>query len=82
MIQIMYFARFRELLNCEEEEFSIRPEGITVQMLMEQLAERGGPWSDLFLGQQKLLIAINQEIVKSDAVIKNHDEVAFILGVT
>jgi len=82
MIQIRYFARYREMLGCEQEDFDLSEPALTVETLMSFLAARDDPWSDVFNGQQRILTAINQDMVDRDAVIKDGDEVAFFPPVT
>ena len=82
MIRILYFAQFRERLKCESEEFQTETESLTVKSLMQQLAERGMPWADVFNRKQRILVAINQELSNLEADIKDNDEVAFFPPVT
>ena len=82
MIHIRYFARYREMLDCEQEELDFSEKTQTVEMLMSLLAERDDPWSAVFNGQQRILTAVNQDMVGKDAVIKDGDEVAFFPPVT
>jgi molybdopterin synthase sulfur carrier subunit len=82
MIRILYFAQFRERLNCESEDFQTKIESLTVKSLMQQLAERGEPWTDVFNSKQRILVAINQEMSNLEADIKDNDEVAFFPPIT
>lgn len=85
MIKVLYFARLRERLNCESEEIhpqALQVESMTITNLIEYLAQRGEPWSEVFNNKQRILVAINQEISKSGATIKDNDEVAFMPPVT
>ncbi len=82
MIKILYFARFRESLGRESEELALQQGNQTVTELMHQLAGRDGPWADVFGGGQKVLVAINQEMAKPDASLKDDDEVGFFPPVT
>lgn len=82
MIRILYFSQFRERLNCESEEFQTKTESLTVKGLMQQLAERGEPWTDVFNSNQRILVAINQEMSNLEADIKDNDEVAFFPPIT
>jgi len=82
MIQIRYFARYREMLGCEQEDLDFSERTLTVESVMTFLAARGDRWSDVFNGQQRILMAINQDMVDRDAVIKDGDEIAFFPPVT
>ena len=82
MIKILYFARFREILDCDSEEFALQASNQTVAQLLQQLAGRGDSWTDVFGGTQKVLVAINQEMAKPDSRLKDNDEVGFFPPVT
>ena len=82
MIRILYFARFREKLNCESEELQPESGSMSVRMLVQQLGQRGETWSEVFDSGQRILVSINQEIVNFDAEIKDNDEVAFFPPIT
>lgn len=82
MIRILYFASLRETLDCAEETMEIKhPE--TIASLMQILKSRDTHWKSVFSAESTpVLYAINQEMVKIDALIKDGDEVAFFPPVT
>ncbi len=80
-ISICYFARFREKLACKQENYALTA-SITVEQLLQQLAARGGVWSELFQSNQGVLVAINQEMMPLSTRINAGDEVAFFPPVT
>ena len=82
MIEVHYFARFRELLDCESESIDFDSNLNNAEQLMLKLSTRGGSWSDVFNEKNKIMIAINQEMVHSDTLIQDGDEVAFFPPVT
>ena len=82
MIQVRYFARYREMLDCEQEQMELSDNIQTVADLMSVLSQRGNRWPEVFDGEQRILAAINQDMVQPDAVISNGDEVAFFPPVT
>jgi molybdopterin synthase sulfur carrier subunit len=82
MIDILYFARFREKLGVEREQLPLSTPQLTVAMLMTELAERGDNWADIFKGSQQVLVAVNQEMVKPDLALNDGDEVGFFPPVT
>lgn len=82
MMEVHYFARFREALSCEQEQLELASDNNTIALLMAQLAKRGQPWSDIFNDKQRVLVAINQEMVRHDATIADGDEVGFFPPVT
>jgi molybdopterin synthase sulfur carrier subunit len=49
---------------------------------MAYLAGRGEPWSEVFNNNQRMLVAVNQEISRTGTLIKDNDEVAFMPPVT
>lgn len=82
MIDVLYFARFREKLGVEREQIALSSPQQTVAMVMQELSARGDNWSDIFNGTQQVLVAVNQEMVKADAVLNDGDEVGFFPPVT
>ncbi len=82
MIDIRYFARYREMLDCAQESMEFSDTLQTAEKLMSLLAQRGDRWSDVFGSDQRVLIAINQDMVQADARISDGDEVAFFPPVT
>lgn len=81
MLNLVYFASFRELLGSEGESLAL-PEGVVdVAGLVAHLAERGGVWQQV-MSDSNLLVAVNQEMVDSQESISDGDEVAFFPPVT
>ena len=82
MIEVLYFARFREKLGIEQEQLTLSSGQKTVASLMTELAERGDNWADIFNGSQQVLVAVNQEMVKPETQLNDGDEVGFFPPVT
>lgn len=83
MITIYYFARFREKLGIEKEQFELPERGdVTVNTVIESLAARGGIWADLFDCEAGVMCAINQEVVMRDSSIYEDDELSLFPPVT
>lgn len=81
MIQILYFARFREELGVECEEIELN--GLTcIGDLLDSLRGRGGAWARLFAEDQRVMMALNQTLSDRDTPLKAGDEVAFFPPVT
>jgi len=81
MIQLRYFASLRESLGTGDEQIEL-PEGVhDLPGLTRWLQGRDATWASA-LGNKRLHIAINQEIVKVDAVVTDGDEVAWFPPVT
>ena len=81
MIHLRFFASLRETLGVGEEQLEL-PAGINnLSELSDWLEKRGPLWKDA-LSDRRLHIAVNQEIVKQDAAIRDGDEVAWFPPVT
>ncbi len=82
MIRIKYFARLSDSLGLKSEDLEYSAQINTAEDVINQLIERGESWSVEFSGDNKILLAVNQEMRERDAVIKDGDEVAFFPPVT
>lgn len=80
MITLLFFARYREDLGTEREAMEISTP-LTVQDVLQQLLERGEPWTST-LSDRKLLVAVNQTIAEPEQQLNDGDEVAFFPPVT
>ena len=80
MIRILYFASLRERLGSAEETLQEFP--ATLAALRAQLAARGGVWDEVFADEQRVLAAVNQEMVPAEQVLKAGDEIGFFPPVT
>lgn len=82
MIRIRYFARLRERLGCDEESLAL-PEGVaTLADLLEHLRARDAHWREALDGEHALMMALNQELARPEAMLQHGDEVAFFPPVT
>lgn len=77
ILHVKYFARFREQLNTAEESLQVTDEVQQIHDLIALLKARQGIWEKVFNENQKLLCAVNQQVVKLDHPLNHHDEVAF-----
>ena len=80
MIQVQYFARYREALGLDSEELPWTPALARLDDLRQLLLARGGVWS--VLDEQNLMCARNQELCSLDTPLEDGDEVAFFPTVT
>jgi molybdopterin synthase sulfur carrier subunit len=81
MIQLRYFASLRETLGIADEQLDL-PDGITdISALAGWLQGRNDTWHTA-LGDSRLHVAVNQEIVKPDCPVNDGDEVAWFPPVT
>ncbi|MDX1558658.1 MAG: MoaD/ThiS family protein [Marinobacter sp.] len=79
-ITVRFFARLREELKTDQLTIDARP-GLTAGDVLAELANQGGPWSQL-QGDQPVMIAINQAMAKPGFEVKAGDELAFFPPVT
>ena len=79
--RVLYFARLRERFDLVEEslEFTDTP---SVADLLAHLQARGGVWAEELGATKSFRVAVNQELVKIDAPIPDHAEVAIFPPVT
>mgnify|MGYP000063643277 FL=1 len=81
MIQLRYFASLREKIGLGDETVAL-PEAIaTVGGLQQWLQDRGEPWRAA-LANERLLVAVNQEVGDRDTAVNDGDEVAWFPPVT
>lgn len=81
MIEMRFFARFREELGVDSEQLDAGRVD-TVQDLLIDLRVRGGAWSRLFAEDQRVMMAVNHEVADPGTPLKDGDEVAFFPPVT
>lgn len=79
MIKVLFFAQTRELVGVDS--VTVEAVQITAEALRQQLCDKGDQWAKA-LQSGKLLVAVNQDMVKMDTVLKAGDEVAFFPPVT
>ena len=81
MIQLRYFASLREKIGLGDETVAL-PEAIaTVGGLQQWLQDRGEPWREA-LADERLLVAVNQEVGDRETAVSDGDEVAWFPPVT
>jgi molybdopterin synthase sulfur carrier subunit len=81
MIVLRYFASLREKLGLGDETVTL-PEAVdTVGGLQQWLQDRGEPWREA-LADERLLVAVNQEVGDRDTAVNDGDEVAWFPPVT
>jgi molybdopterin synthase sulfur carrier subunit len=81
MLNILYFASFREMLGQAEEQINAENFS-TVNCLINRLAERGEQWQQALKDNVNLQIAVNQNIATRQTALKKGDEIAFFPPVT
>ncbi len=79
MINVLFFAQTRELVDCDS--LQLEAEFQSVEALRTHLAAQSDKWA-LAMESGKLLAAVNQSIVPMDTELKDGDEIAFFPPVT
>ena len=77
-IQVLYFASLAEHVGLRNEE--IETAAADTGALIAELKRRGDLWKTAF--DNRIRIAVNQQVVKADHVIADGDEIAFFPPVT
>ncbi|MCP9338353.1 MoaD/ThiS family protein [Stutzerimonas xanthomarina] len=80
MIQVQFFARYRETLGRDSERLDWDASWQCVDDLRLRLLARGAEWA--VLGEQNLMCARNQELCSLEEPLADGDEVAFFPTVT
>ena len=81
MVQLRYFASLREILGIGGETVALPDAVDTVAGLQQWLQARGEPWRDA-LADERLLVAVNQEVGDGQTAVADGDEVAWFPPVT
>ncbi len=80
MIKVLFFARYRELLDCSE--LRLREEAVgSIDSLRQLLSEKGERWTEV-MNNPSTLVSLNQTVVTGQALISEGDEIAFFPPVT
>ncbi|WP_153446759.1 molybdopterin synthase sulfur carrier subunit [Vibrio algicola] len=79
MIKVLFFAQTREQIG--EEGINVDADNLTADALRDQLCQQGEQWAQA-LQSGKLLVAVNQDMVPMETLVKSGDEVAFFPPVT
>ena len=81
-VTLVFLARLREAFGIAGEQVAL-PAGVaTVAALRTWLAARGGVWATELAPGRSVRIAVNHDLVASDAALRDGDEVAFFPPVT
>lgn len=74
LVRTLFFAAYRDALGTDALEVDL-PEGATVRELVTRLRSRGAPFDLL---PEVPAVALNQAVVRDDALLTQGDEVAFL----
>ena len=81
MLRIVYFAGVREALGIDSEELEIDA-GANIAALVDQLAQHSELYASAFSDRTKLRFALDQKMVRADALLDNAKELAIFPPVT
>lgn len=81
-VQILYFASLRERLGVDREAMELPPEVSDLSGLLARLRARGGVWAEVLADEGRVLMAVNQEMVRADTGIADGDEIGLFPPVT
>ena len=76
MITIKFFASLKTIAEKEEENIEIE-NSISMDQLSEIISKTSPKMGDI-IRDKKVMISVNQEMVDSDTIIHDGDEVAFL----
>lgn len=80
MIQLQFFARYRDALGCGAEALAWSPQLATLEDVRQLLLARGEAWR--VLAEPRLMCARNQALCALDEPVADGDEIAFFPPVT
>lgn len=81
-IEVLYFARLREVFGREREQVDLPGDVRDVASLTAWLRSRGDAWERELAPGKPVRIAVNQDMAAADTRVGNGDEVAFFPPVT
>lgn len=81
MLEILYFASFREVLGKAQEELPVENYK-TVDCVLKDLAGRGEAWQQALKDNANLQIAVNHSVATRQTELNSGDEIAFFPPVT
>lgn len=79
---MVYFARVREAVGLDAEECELPPEVKTVGDCVAWLALRGENHATAFADHTRLRFALDQQMVREEALVKGARELAIFPPVT
>ena len=80
-VHVLFFASIREDLGCSKL-LVVLQNSARISDLIKKLGREQGPnWLSV-LGKESVKVAINKEIVNSDELLADGDEIAFLPPVT
>jgi molybdopterin synthase sulfur carrier subunit len=81
-MQLVYFARVRELVGYEREEIALPPAVQTVADLIAHLVASGENYAQAFAEPDTIRVAVDQQHSETNAALSTAREVAFFPPMT
>lgn len=81
MLEIRFFARFREQLGTDRLQLAWHEGLARVADVTELLASRGPEWRET-LCAERVIVAVNHAVVEGGQLLRDGDEVAYFPPVT
>ena len=79
--RVLYFARLRERFDLTEELLELE-DAASVADLIAHLQARGGVWAEELGATKSFRVAVNQQLVQTEAPIPDNAEIAIFPPVT
>jgi sulfur-carrier protein len=80
-VRLVYFARVREAIGIDGEERDLPP-GTSISALVDLLAAEDARYAEAFADRSKLRFALDQKMVREDALLDDAEELAIFPPVT
>jgi sulfur-carrier protein len=80
-MRLVYFARTREAIGIDGEERDLPP-GTSISALVDQLITENFRYAEAFAVRSKLRFALDQKMVREDALLDDAQELAIFPPVT
>ena len=81
LLQVVYFARVREAAGIDGEQVEVEA-GTSIAVLIDRLAGQSEPHAAAFSDRSKLRFALDQKMVRADALLDGAKELAIFPPVT
>ena len=80
-LRMRYFAQLREQLGCEQEDLAFE-QPMAVAGLVQALRARGDAWAQALSSQERICVAVDQQMVPLSHQLRGDAEVALFRRVT
>jgi molybdopterin synthase sulfur carrier subunit len=80
MVKVVFLASIREKLDCEQYQLQLPESPLTVAAVTELLLGQDRRFE--LLQQERVLVAVNQQMARAESLVDDGDELAFFPPVT